>query len=636
MLKKNVVVLYKSFVAVVADSGDGDKFTVSWCVSRATSTGKKAVYASQKVREKDVFVLCETPASSLDSLLDAEEQAAADGYKALNEKYAEARELLLSDDATAQSAISFAELTELAFGALSANESWACYRALKSDFAFKETETLSFLPCSDEEIAAAKAKQYEKEHAEQIREAFLQRLKQRKLDLPEDAKYLGDVEALAFGKSEKSRTLHDVGIKELPEKAHKLLLDTGVWPITRNPYPVRWGLSMQSASEGLPSPAEEERVTVPGTAYAIDSAWSADPDDAIAWDGEYLWVHIADPASTVLPESSIDKAARARGATLYIPEGASRMLCESSLADYALGLQTPSRALSFKIKLGANGEVEDCDVLCTLVTVERLTYERADELKDSAELSPLFAIAQRNAERRAKAGAVQITLPEVHITVDPETKQVSIAPYTHTLSGEVVREAMLLAGEGAARFAFKNKLPFPFISQEAPDIPKDIPEGLAGQFRLRKCMRKRTVSLTPSQHAGLGLGMYSQVTSPLRRYGDLIGHEQLRAFLCGRAPIDKDDMLMRMNEGDAAAAASHKAERQSNMHWTLVYLLQNPDWTGEAVCVDKQQKLSVFMIPSLALETAIGGCSDVELNGTIMLKAAKIDLPNLEVVFSRC
>lgn len=42
----------------------------------------------------------------------------------------------------------------------------------------------------------------------------------------------------------------------------------------------------------------------------------------------------------------------------------------------------------------------------------------------------------------------------------------------------MVREMMLLAGEGAARFAFKNSIPFPYVSQEAPTIPDDIPEGL--------------------------------------------------------------------------------------------------------------------------------------------------------------
>ncbi|MBO6218265.1 MAG: RNB domain-containing ribonuclease [Treponema sp.] len=633
-MKKSSVVIYKNLPALVGER-DGDKFLVNWCVSRATATGKKAVYASQKVREKDVLVLCESEASSIDSLLDFAESALAENSE-VKAQIAETHELLLSDDEIAKAEQGFKDIAELLRGELKANESWGLYSALKSSFEFEEIirdNQIFFLPRSSEKIDELKNKAFEKEHAEEIRAAFIERLKAKNL-LPEDSKYMGDVEALALGTTDKSKTMKDAGFKETPEKAHKLLLDTKIWNITRNPYPMRLGLSAKSATVSLGTPPEEERLRVPGVSYAIDSQWSTDPDDAIAFDGEFLWVHIADPASFVSPDSEIDKVARGRGATLYLPEGAARMLSEDCLEDYALGLREESRALSFKIKLGENGDVEDCEVLRTIVDVKRLTYEKADELKDSPELKPLFDIARRNAERRSKAGAVNISIPEVHISVNPETKEVTFEPVAHCESGEVVREAMVLAGEGAAKFAFKNNLPFPFISQELPEIPKEIPEGLAGQFRLRKCMRKRNVNITPASHAGLGVGMYSQVTSPLRRYGDLLGHEQLRAFLKGEKLIDKDTMLMRMSEGDAAMQASKKAERNSRQHWTLVYLLQHPDWQGEAICVDKQAGRALYFIPQFGMETTIGGEAPVDLNGKVILKTGKIDLPNLEVTFS--
>lgn len=633
-MKKNSVVIYKNLPALVGEQ-DGDKFLVNWCVSRATASGKKAVYASQKVREKDVILLCETEASSIDKLLDFAEAALAENSEVKNQ-IVEIHELLLSDDETARFEQSFADVAGLLRGELKADESWGIYSALKNSFEFEEIlkdGEVFFVPRSSEKITELKNKAYEKEHADELRAAFIERLKNKAL-LPEDSKYMGDVEALALGTTDKSKTMKDAGFKDTPEKAHKLLLDTKIWDITRNPYPVRLGLSAKSATVSLGKPNDEGRVRIPGVSYAIDSQWSTDPDDAIAFDGEFLWVHIADPASYVTPDSEIDKVARGRGATLYIPEGAARMLSEDCLEDYALGLREESRALSFKIKLNENGDLEDCEVLRTIVDVKRLTYDEADELKETPELKPLFEIARRNFERRCKAGAVNISIPEVHITVDSETKEVNFETISHPESTEVVREAMVLAGEGAAKFAFKNNIPFPFISQDVPEIPKDIPEGLAGQFRLRKCMRKRNVNVTPSSHAGLGVGMYSQVTSPLRRYGDLLGHEQLRAFLKGEKLIDKDTMLMRMSEGDAAMQASKKAERNSRTHWTLVYLLQHPEWTGEAICVDKQPGKALFFISQLGMETAIGGESPVELNGKVQLKVGKIDLPNLEVVFS--
>ncbi|MBQ7167217.1 MAG: RNB domain-containing ribonuclease, partial [Treponema sp.] len=191
------------------------------------------------------------------------------------------------------------------------------------------------------------------------------------------------------------------------------------------------------------------------------------------------------------------------------------------------------------------------------------------------------------------------------------------------------------AGEGAARFAFQNRIPFPFISQDAPTLPQDLPEGLAGQFRLRRCMHRRSVGISPAMHCGLGIAMYTQVTSPLRRYSDLIAHQQLRAFLDGRELINKDDMLMRISEGDAGFQAAHKAERKADMHWTLVYLLQNPGWTGEAILVDLGGKQPQLFIPSLGLETYMGVDDSVALNEKIRVKADKINLSELSVEFTQ-
>ncbi|MCR5607336.1 MAG: RNB domain-containing ribonuclease [Treponema sp.] len=636
MISKNSVVLYKKAPAIITEcaSAAGEKYTIQFCVSPATSTGKKAQYGSQKVRDKD-FVLLHSSAVSQDPLSSLSELLKVDAAS-FTDKIKEAYELLRSDEESANEEISFEDLASLALGELEAKDSWAFYTALKNTFYFNESSTpLSFVPRTESEVEALVQKAENKGKEEELRAEFLKRLKEKKLNLPDDFKYIGDIESLALGKSEHSKTLKEIHLAETPENAHKVLLDCGAWNITRNPYPIRWGLSMKSASEGLSSPPEEERLEVEGVSYAIDNEWSTDPDDAIAYDGKYVWVHIADPASTVMPDSSIDKMARDRGATLYIPEGASRMLSEDALQDYALGLTEKSRALSFRLTLDEDCNVQECAVLKTWVKVERLTYSSADERKESPELAPLYDIARRNIEKRNKAGAVQIDLPEVHIMVDAETKKVSIENPPHPESALVVREMMLLAGEGAARFAFKNQIPFPYVSQEAPDIPSSLPEGLAGQYALRRCMHRRSVGITPGVHSGLGISMYTQVTSPLRRYSDLIAHEQLRAFIDGRKLIDKDTMLERVSAGDAAMGACVKAERKSDLHWTLVYLLQNPDWTGDAVCVDLTGKMPKFMIPSLALETNLVPNGKVELNGVIKVKVGKIDIPNLEVNFQQ-
>lgn len=627
MFKTKSLVLYKNQPALLQEVST-DKYTILYCTALPSPGGKPAQFTTQKVREKDIELLFETTSGEktlLVQLLRVSEDA-----KAMQERIEPLYELLSEEEDSFTTPVSFADLQDYA-DVKTAQDSWLLYKALKNTLFFTEQDSLSFMLQTKEVIARQEEKNKAKEVEQEIRSAFIRRLKAKKLDLPADAQLMQDVEALALGQSDKSKTMKEAGFTETPEKAHKLLLDTGVWTVTKNPYPTRWGLSTQSATQRLAPPPEEERITLEQEAYAIDNQWSTDPDDAIAFDGQYVWVHIADPASSVYPDSPIDIAARHRGATLYIPEGAVRMLAEDSLEDYALGLTPLSRALSFCIELDKNGAVLSCKVLKTLVKVKRYTYEEADMQKDSPQLAPLYAIARRNEQRRLKAGAVSITLPEVHISVTDGI--VNISPALSWESNNVVREFMLLAGEAVAKFAFKNGIPFPFVSQEKPDLPTNILDGYAGQYQLRRCMRSRSLGVTPMQHAGLGLGMYTQVTSPLRRYSDLVAHQQLRAFIDGRPLLNKDTMLERIAAGDAAAGASVKAERKSNLHWTLVYLTQNPQWEGDAVVVELKGKQALCLIPSLAQETLLTPSRTVALNDTIKVRAGNIDIPTLSVNF---
>ncbi len=632
-MNKLSLVLYKNQPAVITDR-DGDKYIIRFCGQPASPGGKKAVYGEQKVREKDFILLHEGPCTSLEAVLAFKDEN-------ISNQLLETYELLLSDESTASEAVSLSDLAEYSRGSFKADEVWAFFSAVSTDVHFQLSQEalksgeIAFTLRSAEEIEALNKKQYEKEHESEIRAAFIARVKARKLELPEDAKYMGEVEAFALCKTEKSRVLSEAGLPQTIEAAHKLLIDTGIWDFTKNPYPTRFGFSFDSAKEQLGAMPEEDRLEVPGIAYAIDSEHSADPDDAVAFDGEYLWVHIADPASSVAPDSKIDIAARDRGTTLYIPEGTSRMLCESCLEDYALGLKEDSRALSFRIKLDEESQIEECAVFKTKVTVKRLTYKYAEEHKEDAELRPLFELARRNRARREKNGAITIQMPEVNISVDKESKKVTIESEERLESNEMIAELMIMAGEGAARFAFKNQIPFMFVSQEAPEFPDNLPEGWAGQFARIKCMRKRSVGITPAPHAGLGVSFYSQVTSPLRRYGDLISHEQLRAFIDGRHLIAKDDMLERVAAGDAASIAAKKASRQSDTHWKLVYLLQNPEAEYEAFCIDRRGNDALFLIPSLDMQATLHNCSDVNLNDAAVLKMSKVDIPEQKVDFSR-
>jgi exoribonuclease-2 len=311
------------------------------------------------------------------------------------------------------------------------------------------------------------------------------------------------------------------------------------------------------------------------------------------------------------------------------------MLAEESLPFFALGLAESSPALTFKMTMDSNGEIEETDIFPSTVNVTRLTYEAADELMAKAEgkvLRDLCAFAERNLVRRAAYGAVSIDMPEIHIGL--KDGQVVIEPLVRYRSADMVRECMLLAGEGAAMWAMQRNLPFPYIAQEAGDIPGEILPGIAGAYQLRRCMRPRLLSVKPGRHWGLGLDAYTQVTSPLRRYTDLLAHIQIRAGLRGGTPLSADEVTARIGAGEAAASAITQAERASRSHWRMVYLSGKKDSVWDAVVLEKKGSRWVVIIPDLALETQIPLRKEAAPNDSLRLILKSVNIPRLEANFA--
>jgi exoribonuclease-2 len=621
----NALAVYKQKAALVKEK-TGDKILI------AVSGGEQL-----KVREKDIEIIHPGPAGDLGRI---EENAANMPLDAIKETW----ELLLESGP-----VSLRELAELAFGGYGPASAWAAYRLLLDGLYF--TGTVSAIsPRRREDIEAGEKKRGEKQREAGEREQFLERLKNRRIELPGDSHFMQDVEALALGKSPKSRTVKDLGLSETPQDAHALLLDSRFWTAHVNPYPARFGLSLASAKTiPGPPPAEERRDLTHLAAFAIDSPWSHDPDDAISIEneggGQTLYVHVADPACSITPDGPQEQEARGRGATLYLPEGSFRMLADEALPFFALGLAETSPALTFKMTLNADGEIASTEIFPSTVKVQRLTYHDADALMENqAEsaalaLCNLYALAERNLYRRTANGAVNIDLPETHIGLDNGT--VRIDPVVSYRSADMVRECMLLAGEGAGIWAAGGcfgksgslSLPFPFVGQETGDLPNKPLPGMAGSYQLRRCMRPRILSVKPCPHYGLGLDTYTQVTSPLRRYTDLLAHLQIRTLLRSGEPLSADDVSARLAAGEAAALAVMQAERASRSHWTMVYLSEKKDSQWDAVALEKKGNRQVFIIPALALETQVSMRNEIAPNERLILTLKSVNIAKGEAVF---
>ena len=629
MINEGALVIYKGKPAIVKDRADG-KITISL-------QSKEQV----KVRDKDIEIIHPGPVKDFKQI---EEKAAVSAVPAQPDSaIRETWELLLGEEGKP---LSLKELASLIYSEYTPASAFAAYSAVKDGLYFSGTIDAIIIKSNDE-VTAEEEKRNEKLRGTEERDQFIKRLKlyskkpQENQFLPVDSRYIQDIEALAYGKSPKSKTMKELGLGETPEEAHSLLLKTGFWTSAINPHPSRFGLSVHSAEICPDEPEDEERTDLCHlAAFAIDNAWSDDPDDAVSIENAggkiTLYVHIADPAASIAFNSPAEKEARDRGVTLYLPEGAARMLAEEALPIYALGLSEKSPALTFKMAINENGKIDNTEIFPSVVKVRRITYEEADAQMDNGAsqdadaLRAIYNLSKLIYKRRMSEGAVDIDLPDVHIFV--KDGNVKIEPVKSCRSSALVRECMITAGEGAGTWAAERGLAFPYISQEV-EIPGAINEGLAGSWQLRKCMRPRILSTKPGQHQGLGLDTYTQVTSPLRRYTDLLAHIQIRAFLSGATPLGADEVSARLGFSEAAALASVQAERASENHWLMVFLSDKKDSEWDAVVVDNKSSRIQVIIPSLALETQVSIQKKVMLNENITIILKSINLPRGEAVF---
>ncbi|MCE5257133.1 MAG: RNB domain-containing ribonuclease, partial [Spirochaetaceae bacterium] len=378
--------------------------------------------------------------------------------------------------------------------------------------------------------------------------------------------------------------------------------------------------------------------------YAIDNAWSNDPDDAVSFDGESVWVHIADPSAYIEPGSALDTNAMERGATLYLPEATIPMLPAEAVSMLGLGLNDSSPALSFKISIDREGTIQDILIAPSLVRVSRLSYEQADTLIDQGEpsLGKLCEIAHLRRLKRITNGAVEINFPE--ISIKAEENSITFMPIPETRSSGMVREMMLLAGEASARWARERNLPFLYCSQESPSISgpalldMDSEAPLSMQYARRKGMRASIVGTECLAHRGLGLSFYTQVTSPLRRYQDLLVHFQIRRALCDGqglavAPFQEEEITRRSLVSNQAASQTRQAERDARLHWIAVYLSRHMDWQGEASILEIRDREAWVFIKEFGYETSIRCRKPVQLDEIVRVKVARVNIPCLALNF---
>jgi len=344
---------------------------------------------------------------------------------------------------------------------------------------------------------------------------------------------------------------------------------------------------------------------------------TVDPDDARDFDdaihvekigsGWRLGVHIADVAAYVEPASPLDREARRRGNSVYLPDRVIPMLPER-LSNGVCSLNAGVDRLTHSafIHFDKHGTAKSARFARSVIrSAHRLTYKQAyailtaapgDQLSERLHLAWELAALLR--QRRFEHGALDLDFPEVKVWVDKEGHPVKLERVENDKSHQLIEEFMLVANEAVARELKKRAIPTIYRIHENPDPEKlaeyrefvlgfnyrvgDVthraelqrllaeirgkPEEQALKVALLKSLKRARYSPQPLGHYGLAKANYLHFTSPIRRYADLVVHRALGRDPAGSRgrPTRSASAPYHPDMGEIASIAEHISATERN------------------------------------------------------------------------
>ncbi len=360
--------------------------------------------------------------------------------------------------------------------------------------------------------------------------------------------------------------------------------------------------AINEASQAIQVWQPADNQTVNNILFSIDDEETREVDDAVGIekDGE-LWkltIAIANPASVIQSGDILDREAMRRGTTVYLPTQTVLMLPEHLSCNIAsLTAEQVRSSLIIRVWLDTEGQIVNSEINKeTIIVLKRLHYSDADVLIGQGEdntaqkLRELLNCAKQLQVQRQADGALTLQRPEYKIKVNAGEVTIDMID-TNSPSRLLVAEMMILANHIAAKYAYLHQIPLIYRVQSPPlePITKTMTSDPLALHKIRRLLGRSSLSLEASRHSGLGLSMYTQLTSPLRRFADLVMQRQLMAHLVDEElPYDKDELLKVLETADRTVRSARQIEGEAKKRWFMQYLKQSySDVPLEAIVVNE-------------------------------------------------
>ena len=508
-----------------------------------------------------------------------------------------------------------ATLLSLWFGKDELKTHVALRYALLDDKRFFKRKRDTFFPRTAEIVEELKRAEIARLEKERLKGVLIENFKERLIDKsftlnPETSEHLKLLVDLAVGNSvspaqhkEAQALIDECGkalnlklSRDLKHRSFAVLESVGYFSkdtnlsILRNHFPVTFSdAALKEAEELNPQLNSDGRVDLTSLeCITIDDAETLDMDDALSLEqteyGYRLGVHITDVASYISKELELEHEAQKRTTSIYLPDKTYNMFPEILSNDKLSLLEGAVRpAVSVFCKLDPALEITSTEIVLSNIKITgRLSYDNVDANLDSPSepLATLHNIASNLEAKRLLNDAVIVQKRDAQVTIAKDGKLSLQDIDEHTPARNLIGEFMILANAEFGKFAAENNIPIVFRSQDPPEEHPDLPlatapEGPAHDYAERSMMKRSLNSLTPGPHAGLGLEIYTQITSPIRRYLDLCNQRQIVNFLANKKYLSSDEYQSLLDSIQDYLARAGQVQKESKRFWLLRYLEQN-------------------------------------------------------------
>ena len=410
------------------------------------------------------------------------------------------------------------------------------------------------------------------------------------------------------------------------EAIFPLLVRLGVWRVDENTDLLRYRLPTDWSAAAL-TRAEDIRL-VPAESlggqgrvdlsdlfiFTIDGSATADYDDALSLEEEAdggcrVGVHISDVAHHINKNDVLDREALVRGSSIYTADQKIPMLpplLSEDACSLRAGVDRP--AISVIMRFSPFAELLEHQIVPSIVRVARhLSYNEADRtLGQERRLKKLNELSARLHQRRMQAGAMQITIPELSVQFLDKGRVMVRRLDEVSPSRMMVAEMMITANRLFAKFLSDNGVPAVFRTQAEPKqrlVKKtDGPGTLFQNWVQRKMIARVVLNPVADHHAGLGLEQYTTVTSPIRKYLDLLTQRQVKAVLGLETPYTRQEVQELIQTLEPTLGNVARIQQARQRYWALKYLESKIGDREEAVVLDGFNGEYSVLLPDYLLE----------------------------------